>query len=445
MDKKRILVASAVIAVLDGLVHTQYQHWRSFDWATFWGQAHHINKRQVLYATALIYVAYFLRAVRWRVFLKTVRPEANALGLVSPTLVGFTGLALLGRAGEFIRPYLIARRMGLTFSSQLAAWAVERIFDIAAFTLLMLAAIFLPSALSSIPHPEYYRKFQEGGFLLGGLVVAMTVGAILISRMGESVPRAVVSRFGPTFSGLSLRCAQTLRRFGRPLTAVHIPAFSLWLALIGVRVWLAYGEAVYSHDANGLAVMVYRVLLADAGVFATAVAALLAGEIESVARLIEEKLGRLPSVVAQRMREFGEGLRTIHGTSSLIWLVAVSLGMWYVIALAYKAVSHSYGAAALDIPVSQILILMGASMVGSMLQLPAVGGGSQMATIATLSSVFDVPPELAASCGILLWLVTFAAVVPAGLALAHHERLSLRKLSKESHRAEEAEMSGPPA
>ncbi len=68
-----------------------------------------------------------------------------------------------------------------------------------------------------------------------------------------------------------------------------------------------------------------------------------------------------------------------------------------------------------------------------------------MATIAALSSVFDVAPELAASCGILLWLVTFAAVVPLGLALAHHERLSLRKLSEESHHAEEAELGGPPA
>ncbi|MFY9978193.1 MAG: UPF0104 family protein, partial [Candidatus Sulfotelmatobacter sp.] len=105
----------------------------------------------------------------------------------------------------------------------------------------------------------------------------------------------------------------------------------------------------------------------------------------------------------------------------------------------------SYGVPSLEIPVSQLLILMGASMVGSMLQLPAVGGGSQIATIAALTSVFDVPPEIAASCGILLWLVTFAAVIPLGLILAHHERLSLRKLSQESHIAEEAAMSGPVA
>ena len=99
--------------------------------------------------------------------------------------------------------------------------------------------------------------------------------------------------------------------------------------------------------------------------------------------------------------------------------------------------THSYGVDALQIPVSQLLIVILASMVGSILQLPAVGGGSQVATIAILSHVFDASPELAASCGILLWLVTFAAVVPAGLLLAHHERLSLRKLSVESHQKQE--------
>ena len=68
-------------------------------------------------------------------------------------------------------------------------------------------------------------------------------------------------------------------------------------------------------------------------------------------------------------------------------------------------------------------------MVGSVIQLPGVGGGSQLATIAALEHIFDVPKELAASCGIMLWLVTFVAVIPVGLLLAHRERLSLRKLS----------------
>jgi hypothetical protein len=218
----------------------------------------------------------------------------------------------------------------------------------------MVLAIFLPSALPAITHPEYYVRFREGGFLLIGLVLVMTVGAIVVRRGGEPVAQWLEARFG------------------------HL-------------------SASFGHK------------------------------------------------LAQKVREFGQGLDTIHGPVSMFWLTVVSVGMWYIIALAYQEVTHSYRVAALEIPVSQLLILMGASMLGSMLQLPAVGGGSQMATIAALSSVFDVPPELAASCGILLWLVTFAAVVPLGLALAHHERLSLRKLSEESHRAEEAEIGRPPA
>jgi uncharacterized protein (TIRG00374 family) len=325
MDKKRIVASMVVFLILAVLVYLQVRHWQTFDWGTFWAQTHHIKKAHVWHAIALIYIAYVLRAIRWKIFLKPVRPKATIAEMLSPTLIGFTGLALLGRAGEFIRPYLIARRTNLPFSSQLAAWAVERIFDVGAFTVLMVLAIFLPSALPAIPHPEYYLRFRQGGFFLIGVELATTVAAIVIRRSGDAVARWVEERFGHLSTN-----------FGHKL--------------------------------------------------------------------------------AQKVREFGVGLDTIHGPMSMLWLTLTSVGMWYIIALAYQEVTHSYG---------------------------VVGGGSQMATIAALSSVFDVPPELAASCGILLWLVTFAAVVPAGLALAHHERLSLRKLSEESHQAEEAEIGGP--
>ena len=104
--------------------------------------------------------------------------------------------------------------------------------------------------------------------------------------------------------------------------------------------------------------------------------------------------------------------------------------MWWVIALSYKEVTIAYGAPMHAMSTTKVLLLMGSSMVGSMVQLPGVGGGSQLATISAMDHVFHiVPKELAVSCGIMLWLVTFVAVVPVGLVLAHRERLSLRKLS----------------
>jgi uncharacterized protein (TIRG00374 family) len=354
MDKKRILASVVVLLILAVLIYLQYRHWRSFDWGTFWSQIHRIKKIHILHAIALVYGAYVLRALRWKIFLKPVRPNVKAIQLVAPMMIGFTGLALLGRAGEFIRPYLVARRTDLSFSSQLGVWAVERVFDVGAFAVLIALAIFLPSALQSIPHPEYYRQFRDAGFVLVLGVTVAAVAAVMISRNGEAIAQGIESRLSHLSSG-----------FGHRL--------------------------------------------------------------------------------AQKVREFGTGLNTIHGPLSLVWVTSLSLIIWYVTALAYKEVTHSYGVDALEIPVSQLLILMGASMAGSMLQLPAVGGGSQVTTIATLSAVFDVPAELAASCGILLWLVTFASVVPVGLLLAHRERLSLRKLSVESHRAEGGNGDPPPA
>ena len=354
MDKKRILASVIVFLILAILFYLQYRHWRSFDWRTFWSQIHRIRKIHVLHAIVLVYAAYVLRALRWKIFLRPVRPQVKTIQLVAPMMIGFTGLALLGRAGEFIRPYLVARRADLSFSSQLAVWAVERVFDVGAFAALIVLAIFLPSALQSIPHPEYYRQLRDAGFVLVVGVTAEAAAAVMISRNGEAI--------------------------------------ALWI------------EKRFSHLSSGIG---HR--------------------------------------LAQKVREFGTGLNTIHGPGSLLSLAVLSLVVWYVTALAYKEVTHSYGVDALEIPVSQLLILMGASMAGSMLQLPAVGGGSQMATIATLSSVFDVPAEMAASCGILLWLVTFASVVPTGLFLAHRERLSLRKLSVESHRSDEVEPGPPPS
>lgn len=341
MDKKRLVITGVVVAILGALVYLQFRAWQNFDWAKFLSQTGRVNKLHIFHGIALIYIAYVLRAVRWKIFLRPIKPEATSMQLVPPTLVGFTGLALLGRPGEFIRPYLIARRTNLPISSQIAVWAVERIFDIGAFAFLLVLAAFVATAPRRLP---MRNGFQEIALFLGALVVGLTIGAVAIARRGEAIAGWVERRF-PT-------------HFGQR--------------------------------------------------------------------------------IALRVREFRIGLDTIHGTWSLVQLIAVSVLMWAMIAVAYKEVTHSYGVRSLDIPQTQVLLLMAASMFGSMIQLPGVGGGSQLATITMLNRVFEVPPELAASCGIMLWLVTFMAIIPVGLLLAHNERLSLRKLSEESHQAEES-------
>src|SRR4029077_11827588 len=195
MGKKRSFVLALVAAILVVLIYMQFRTWKDFDWPTFWSQWRQVNPLYILYAIGLIYITYFLRALRWKIFLRPVRKDASTLDLVSPTFIGFTGLALLGRPGELIRPYLIARRTNLTFSSQMAAWAIERIFDIGGFTVLMVLAIFLPTELRFLPNPEIYPRLRVGGFLLVALVGGLALAAFLIAKFGEAAARWIEVRF----------------------------------------------------------------------------------------------------------------------------------------------------------------------------------------------------------------------------------------------------------
>src|ERR1700685_2809655 len=196
MDKKRILASVVVFLILAVLVYLQYREWHSFDWGTFWSQTRRINWIRVARGLGLIYFAYVMRAVRWKLFLARLRPKARITDLVSATMIGFAGLALLGRAGEPIRPYLIARRQKLTLSSQLAVWAVERIFDVGAFTLLIALAVFREGGLYSIPEPGWYPNLQRGVLFLIGLVSAIAVVAVVINRKGEAVAQWIEREFG---------------------------------------------------------------------------------------------------------------------------------------------------------------------------------------------------------------------------------------------------------
>lgn len=345
MNKKRLLIYVLVAAVLAGLFYAQFRTWRRFDWGVFFAQTSEVGRGagpvHIFLGIAFIYFAYLLRALRWKIFLRPVKRTTSA-SLLAPTFIGFAGLSLLGRLGEMIRPYLIARKMQLPFSSQLAVWTVERIFDFGGFAVLLISAIFFSPSLVAL---NYYDKFRKGGVLLIAFVAVLALSIWIISKKGESVAK-----------------------------------------------WI---ERTFSAHGAGLG----------------------------------HKL-------AERAREFHGGLNTIHGFSEFVQLSAVSIGMWFLIGLAYHQVIQAYGAPLQAIVLPQVFLLIFASMLGSLVQLPGVGGGSQFVTITTLQKVFQVAPETAASCGILLWLVTFMTVIPTGLVLAHRERLSLLKLSKESQAQE---------
>jgi uncharacterized protein (TIRG00374 family) len=338
MNKKRLLIFGIVLAVLCLLIYLQVRAWKTFDWKLFWKNTEDVNWLYLFYGLALTYVAYALRAVRWRIFLKPVH-KTTARRLLAPQYVGFAALALLGRAGEMIRPYIIAKKERLTFTSQMAVWGVERIFDMGAFAA-MLAVSFLSPDLRGL---AFYHQLREAAFALMGLVVVLVVFCVVVRRSGERVADFMHDRF----AGFAPRFAHHLR---------------------------------------------------------------------------------------DKVLSFSHGLETIQDLAAALQLTAVSVLMWVLIMFAYYAITHAYPALQ-GMTLAREVVLMGSSMVGSMLQLPAVGGGSQLATIGMLSGGFHIEHELAVSCGMMLWAITFMSVIPTGLAIARREHVSIRAVAEAEEKA----------
>lgn len=360
MKKRQYVITAAVLAILAGLIYLQVRTWRKFDWHRFWAATQHTNKFYLAGGVALIYADYYLRAVRWKILLLPVR-ETKTSRLIAPTMIGFTGLALLGRPGEFIRPFLIARKEDLKMSSQLAVWTVERIFDMGAFAVIMAVNILWSAkTLRQLPGFADGTKKHLGGLQLSSFALFELSGIALLVIVALIAALAFWIRMNPG------KASEFFRRI---------------FGIISPKV----GEGAY-----------------------------------------------------HRVHAFGEGLNTVRDFKSFLQLTGISLLIWLIIGFAYVSVTHAYAIHRLSrLTLSSVLLLTAASVMGGILQLPVVGGGSQLATIGTLRGVFNLSPEVATSCGIMLWLVTFMSVIPAGLVLAHFERVSLLRLEAESQQEEE--------
>src|SRR5256885_13391874 len=102
MKKKHALTLLAVLGILAALGYVQFHNLKKFDWSAFrsyTGDALHNHWYLIVGGILVVYVDYFLRALRWKIMLRPVR-KTTMLRLTPAMFIGFTAMALLGRPAE---------------------------------------------------------------------------------------------------------------------------------------------------------------------------------------------------------------------------------------------------------------------------------------------------------------------------------------------------------
>ena len=261
--------------------------------------------------------------------------------------------------------------------------------------------------------------------LLGSQVIGFTAVA-LFGRLADLVrPYLVAKRTSlPITSQIAVYTVERMFDLG-----AMAMIFSGALLLAPDRATLPHHEALQHAALGGLAVTVAL------AIFAITVRA--SGR--AVAGLAEKSLGSFsPSLghsVGTKIHAFRDGLDSIATWGDFIRALGLSLVMWGLITAAYLETTRAFvlSPELSAMTLARCMVLMAASMVGSVVQLPVLGWFTQIGvTTGVMQKVFHVQFEPALACGTMLLIVTFMCVIPVGLIWARIEHVSLKKVSEQS-------------
>src|SRR5712691_9043287 len=309
------------------------------------------NSYYLILSLIAIYLCYALRSVRWKVFQQNLGPS-SFWNIYKMTLAGFSALQLLGRPGEPVRPFLLARKEKLPVSGMFGVYLLERIFDFASMAVI-----------------------------------------------------ATVALLGFRADPQSSETARALERAAKPAALFLVLGI---LAATALLVYLRFhGTALLERQLQGwLQARGWR--------------------------------GKIAGIVL----EVARGVQTIRGGRDLTLAVLYSAVHWFLVLVIYLWVAKSFGGTLSTLSLSDAMLVLAITLVGSILQLPGVGGGSQAASFGVYTKILLVKPEAALAASIVLWLITFAACSLAGVPLLIHEGLSLGKLKELAEHEKEAAIEG---
>jgi glycosyltransferase 2 family protein len=353
---RRAIIALIILAALIGLAYQSRHkiHITDFTWRKFIDTVSQANIWLLLLAFVAIYGCYAIRALRWQRFCRYLG-NTTFMNTFAGTLMGFSAIFVLGRAGEPVRPLLLARKDRLPVASMFGIYFLERFCDFAAAAALAcLSLLVFPNRLSDAgADMNYVRGYaRHGAWLLLAALIGLTAVLVYYRVHGAAAVDRGLERWR-SGGGMKMRIASAISGISEGLQAIRTPS-DLWATI---------------------------------------------------------------------------------GYTAAHWVLAVLIYMW---------IAQSFGSAFVhsDMNFWGAMLLLAVTLVGSVLQLPGIGGGAQIASIVALTAIFGVEQEPAIAIAAVLWITTFAGNTLVGIPLLIHEGMSLGELRQLARAEAEAEEAG---
>jgi uncharacterized protein (TIRG00374 family) len=199
------------------------------------GQAmRHADVRWLAAAMSVYACGFMMRAIRWEVLMKPIKP-IPAVDLLRPMVIGFFANNVLPfRMGELVRAHVTGQKFSISRTASLATIVVERIFDTISFL-----TIFLAVALF-FPFPGAVRHAA----LVLGIGCAGLIIALLIASTHEHLAHRVIDRL-PLRASWKEKARGLLKNFTQGVSGMTQASFVIKAVTLSMVVWFIEGTTVY--------------------------------------------------------------------------------------------------------------------------------------------------------------------------------------------------------
>ncbi len=250
LKKKNWILGLLLLVGLAAIAYYGRHRIQNFNWHVFIGQIQQANWWQFAIAISMIWLGYVVRSARWSVLLSPIK-KSTWRDTIGPQIIGYTGVALLGRPADLMRPYLTARKLKTTVSAQIGVYIVERMFDAGTMALFFSTVLSFAPDRATLPHAELLRHFARVGLIVTISVVGVTVAIRLIGNMLARGTRRAFAGFAPRVGEGIATTILAFRNGLRVLSSVRGVAFATAQSvLMWSMITVAYLETAHAFDKS---------------------------------------------------------------------------------------------------------------------------------------------------------------------------------------------------
>lgn len=180
-----------------------YVAFYNVNFSDVWFHVAKANLFWVIVFAILVLFGHFLRALRWKYILHSVKPDAKLKNLFGSLMVGYGVNSVTPKLGELTRAVLMGRWEGISRSSMFGTVILERVIDIISLAFAILIAVLI----SSISLYEQFPWLETTLYTSAAIIISVLMLIYLAVRFQEKFYTVIIKLFGKISGSVALSVA----------------------------------------------------------------------------------------------------------------------------------------------------------------------------------------------------------------------------------------------